>query len=76
MCGYSSRGGTGSFYCFEYLSKRTLCGLPLVHIVMGPAIDPATGKLRIAKGIVAIGGIARGGWRWEAFLWDWSHLAA
>ena len=64
MCGYSSRGGTGSFYCFEYVSKRTLFGLPLVHIVMGPAFDPATGKLRIAKGIIAIGGIAMG---WLAF---------
>lgn len=27
---------------------------------MGPALDPATGKLRVAKGIVAIGGIAMG----------------
>ncbi|MCE5184906.1 MAG: zinc ribbon domain-containing protein [Planctomycetaceae bacterium] len=60
MCGYSSRGGTGAFYCFEYVSKRKLLGLPLLHIVLGPAIDPATGKLRIAKGIVAIGGIAYG----------------
>lgn len=60
MCGYSSRGGTGGFYCFEYVSKRKLFGLPLVHIVMGPALDPATAKLRIAKGIVAIGGIAIG----------------
>lgn len=60
MCGYSSRGGTGSFYCFEYVSKRKLCGLPLVHIVIGPALDPATGKVRVAKGIIAIGGIAIG----------------
>lgn len=60
MCGYSSRGGTGSFYCFEYVSKRKLFGLPLVHIIMGPALDPATGKVRIAKGIIAIGGIAMG----------------
>jgi len=60
MCGYSSRGGTGSFYCFEYVSKRMLFGLPLVHIIMGPALDPASGKLRVAKGIVAIGGIAMG----------------
>lgn len=58
-CGYSPRG-VGAFYCYEYKSKRTLCGLPLVHIVMGPAIDPTTGKLRIAKGIIAIGGIAMG----------------
>lgn len=60
MCGYSSRGGTGSFYCLEYVSKHKLFGLPLVHIVLGPALDPTTGKLRIAKGIIAIGGIAVG----------------
>ena len=58
-CGYSRRG-MGAFYGYEYKSKRTVCGLPLVHIVMGPAFDPATGKLRIAKGIIAIGGIAIG----------------
>ena len=29
MCGYFPRGGTGSFYCFEYVSKRRLFGLPL-----------------------------------------------
>lgn len=61
MCGYSSRGGTGSFYCFEYVSKRKLFGLPLLHIVLGPALDPGTGKIRIAKGVVAVGGIAYGG---------------
>lgn len=60
MCGYSSRGGTGSFYCFEYVSKCRLFGLPLVHVVLGPPLDPATGKWRVAKGIVAIGGIAVG----------------
>lgn len=60
ICGYSSRGGTGSFYCFEYVSKRKLFGLPLVHIIMGPALDPATGKMRVAKGIITIGGIAIG----------------
>ena len=58
-CGYNQRGA-GAFYCYEYKSKRTLCGLPLVHIVMGPPLDPATGKLRIAKGIIAIGGVAIG----------------
>ncbi|MBM4102988.1 MAG: hypothetical protein FJ263_02915 [Planctomycetes bacterium] len=44
----------------EYKSKRRIFDLPLVHIVYGPAIDPATGKLRVAKGIIAIGGIAVG----------------
>jgi hypothetical protein len=44
----------------EYKSKRTLLGLPLLHIVYGPPFNPTTGKLRVAKGIVAIGGIAVG----------------
>jgi len=57
QCGHPRRG----IYGFEYKSSKTLFGLPLVHIVSGPAIDPMTGKLRIAKGIVAIGGIAVGG---------------
>jgi hypothetical protein len=62
-CGYSSRGGTGSFYCFEYVSKRKLFGLPLVHIVMGPALDPATGKWRVAKGSPLVG-LLSAGWHW------------
>jgi tRNA A-37 threonylcarbamoyl transferase component Bud32 len=44
---------------WEYKSKRTFLGLPLVHIVHGP--DPITGKPRWATGVVAIGGMARGG---------------
>jgi len=60
-CGYSPKGA-GSLFCWEYKSQRTLCGLPLVHVVMGPAIDPATGKVRIAKGIVAVGGVVAVGW--------------
>ncbi len=59
MCGYTEKS-PGAFYCFEYVSKKTLFGLPLVHIVLGPALDPATGKIRVAKGIIAIGGIAIG----------------
>jgi ribosomal protein L37E len=58
QCGLPRRG---RIYGFEYKSKRTVFGLPLVHIVNGPAIDPTTGKLRIAKGIIAIGVIAVGG---------------
>jgi predicted Ser/Thr protein kinase len=42
----------------EYKSKTTIFGLPLVHIATG--IDPATGKKRIAKGIIAIGDVAVG----------------
>jgi len=59
MCGYSAKT-PGAFYCFEYVSKRKVFGLPLLHVVLGPAVDPATSKIRIAKGIVAIGGIAVG----------------
>jgi hypothetical protein len=57
VCGYGIRG---AFYCFEYKSQKTFFGLPLLHIVLGPAVDPASGKLRVAKGIIAIGGIAVG----------------
>jgi hypothetical protein len=59
MCGYSVRT-PGAFYCFEYVSKKKVFGLPLLHVVLGPALDPATSKIRVAKGIVAIGGIAVG----------------
>jgi hypothetical protein len=51
---------TGCFYCFEYVSETKLLGLPLLHIVLGPAWDPGTGRIRLAKGIIAIGGIAIG----------------
>jgi hypothetical protein len=56
-CGYPIRGGCG----YEYRSERQLFGLPLVHIVSGNRIDPVTGRLRVAKGIIAIGPIAVGG---------------
>jgi len=56
-CGYPIRGAYG----YEYRSHRELFGLPLVHVVSGNRIDPVTGKLRVAKGIVAVGPIAIGG---------------
>src|SRR3569833_694897 len=40
--------GTG----YEWKSKQSLFGLPLVHVAVG---RDAKGKLRVAKGIVAIG---------------------
>src|SRR5688572_227478 len=43
---------------FEYKSKTTWFGLPLLHVASG--LDPATGKARVAKGIIAIGGKAVG----------------
>ena len=43
---------------FEYRSKATLFGLPLVHIATGA--DSVTGRRRVAKGIVAFGERATG----------------
>jgi zinc ribbon protein len=43
---------------YEYKSEAELFGLPLIHIAQG--IDPKTGALRVAKGILAIGNIAIG----------------
>jgi len=43
---------------FEYKSQKTLWGMPLLHIAYG--MDPATGKKRTARGIVAMGQTARG----------------
>ena len=48
---------------YEYKSKRTLFGLPLVHINCGPGIHWARGIIAIgdiATGFVALGGIAAG----------------
>ena len=61
-CGRPLRAAIGAaaydpFAAFEYRSPRTLFGLPLVHVVYGPA---ALGGLRPARGIVAIGNVAVG----------------
>jgi len=52
---------------YEYKSKKTVLGLPLVHIVYGPAwavgFRPARGFIaigNIAIGVIAIGGFAAG----------------
>ena len=45
--------GTG----FEWRSRSSLWGLPIVHVAMGR--DPS-GKLRVARGIVAVGQFAVG----------------
>ena len=42
----------------DYRSQRTLWGRPLLHIATGR--DPATGKRRVARGVIAIGTFARG----------------
>lgn len=56
-CGYA---GSRFLWGYEYRSEKMLFGLPLVHIVFGPAFNPVTGKIRIAKGIIAVGGISFG----------------
>jgi serine/threonine-protein kinase len=43
---------------FEYRSRRTIWGLPILHFATG--WDPVTGRKRIAKGIIAVGDIAAG----------------
>ncbi len=43
---------------YEYRSKSTIAGLPLVHIAQG--IDPVTGAPRVARGVIAIGQVAIG----------------
>jgi tRNA A-37 threonylcarbamoyl transferase component Bud32 len=42
----------------DYRSKATLFGLPWLHVTSG--IDPQTGQVRVAKGIIAIGDRAKG----------------
>ncbi|MDI1311437.1 serine/threonine-protein kinase [Prosthecobacter sp.] len=46
------------FSSFEYKSKRTLFGRPLLHVAHG--IDPATGSKRTARGFFAFGDRAIG----------------
>ena len=43
---------------FEYRSRVTLFGWPLVHVATG--VDPVTGRKRCAKGIIAVGTLPRG----------------
>ena len=54
----SPRGTTQAWRGVDFKSRRTLLGMPLVHIASG--IDPATGRRRVATGIIAIGDTARG----------------
>ncbi len=48
----------GVFFGWEYKSKLTLLGVPLIHIAQG--MNPETRAPRVAKGIIAIGNIAIG----------------
>ncbi|MDM8517301.1 hypothetical protein QUF76_13955 [Desulfobacterales bacterium HSG16] len=50
--------GHPMYWGYEYKSETKVFGLPLVHIAKG--IDPVTGRVRIARGIVAAGNISVG----------------
>lgn len=64
-CGYPlqpgimPRPGLGLpyYYGYEYKSKATLMGLPLIHISQGFTPE---GRLRVARGFIAIGNVAVG----------------
>ena len=43
---------------YEYRSKAALFGLPWLHVAIG--VNPATGRKRTAKGIIAMGNAPRG----------------
>ncbi|QAT16538.1 hypothetical protein BU251_01745 [Candidatus Velamenicoccus archaeovorus] len=47
-----------AFGGYEWRTKAEICGLPLVHIAVGR--DQKTGRLLIAKGVIAIGQFAVG----------------
>ena len=48
---------------YEHKSKRTICGLPLVHVHIGPGAKKAKGVIaigNIAQGVISIGLLATG----------------
>ena len=53
------RRGTGMpyYWGYEYKSKATIWGMPLVHIAQGFTPE---GRLRVARGFIAIGNVAVG----------------
>ncbi|MDQ8731885.1 zinc ribbon domain-containing protein [Bradyrhizobium sp. LHD-71] len=60
-------GAGRPLYLYEYKSRRTLFGLPLVHVMLGPVwligFKPACGIIavgNIAVGFAAFGGVAIG----------------
>jgi hypothetical protein len=49
--------GTRFYWGYEYKSKATIWGMPLVHIAQGFTPE---GRFRVAKGFIAIGNVAIG----------------
>jgi hypothetical protein len=47
-------------WSFQYRSKKTLWGLPLIDIIYGLPFDPQSGRFRVAKGVIAIGPVSLG----------------
>ena len=51
-------GGVYPRLGYEYKSKARILGIPLVHVASG--IDPQTGRLLVARGIIAVGNVSFG----------------
>ena len=57
--GRGSRAGLPRAWMgYEYRSKAEIFGWPLIHVAQG--MDPATGRPRIARGVIAVGNLAFG----------------
>jgi hypothetical protein len=54
----TATGYPGVYWGYEYRSEIELFGWPLIHIAQG--IDPETGRIRVARGIIAVGNLAIG----------------
>jgi hypothetical protein len=52
-CGYTLHPGRRRGWGFEWRTRAQLFGWPLVHVAFGR--DPQTLRLRVAKGVIAIG---------------------
>jgi predicted Ser/Thr protein kinase len=57
------------FQSFEYKSKRTIFGMPLLHVTQG--VDPTTGRKRVARGFFAFGEIAIGVFAFGGYARGW-----
>jgi len=62
VCGNTSQGSKKKWNKtsrgFEWQSRTEILGWPLIHVAFGK--DPATGRFRVAKGIIAVGQFAVG----------------
>lgn len=55
--GLRRAGGTPFYWGYEYKSRATIWGMPLIHIAQGFTPE---GRMRVAKGFIAIGNVAVG----------------